>query len=68
MSFKFNPLTGNLELVNTSGFSGADHHSGYYEIVASSTITIAEYKQSVTFGVLTLEGSLLVDGQLIMEA
>lgn len=66
MPFKFNPLTGNLDLVNTStGGSGTDHHSGFY--YAPDATIISEFKQSVTYGILDLEGSLEVDGQLIME-
>lgn len=68
MPFKFNPLTGNLDLVGSGGSSSStDNQSGYYEIPVSQTATIEEYKQSVTFGDLLLEGELRIDGMLVVE-
>ena len=69
MAFKFNPITGNLDLVGGSSSSGSssDNHSGYYEIISSNVVEITLYKQSVSFGTLTLEGELQIDGQLIVE-
>ena len=50
-----------------SGSGGDDHHSGYYYIEAGLEVTIELYKQSITYGVLDIVGSLLIDGQLITE-
>ena len=70
MPFKFNPLTGNLDLVNTSsGGSGGgeDHHSGWYDISSVSTVTVSANKQMVVFDEFTLDGIINVDGLLIIE-
>ena len=54
---------------NVSGSTdgGDDHHSGYYYIPLSSIVTISENKQSITYGILDIDGSLVIDGQLITE-
>lgn len=67
MGFKFNPLTGSLDLVGSGSGSATDHHSGYYYVAPATTLTVAEYKQSICYGVMTVDGSLVVDGQLILE-
>ena len=51
----------------TQGFPGSDWHSGWYFIPANTAIKIVLFKQSVTFGPLGLDGSLLVEGQFILE-
>lgn len=50
----------------TSGQS-TDHHSGYYYIAPAQTVTVSSNKQMTTWGVLDIDGSLVVDGQLITE-
>lgn len=69
MPFKFNPLTGSLDLVNTSSASGSsdDHHSGWFNIISASTVTVSTNKQMVVFDEFTLDGIINVDGQLIIE-
>lgn len=68
MPFKFNPLTGNLDLVGSGGSSsGSDNQSGFYEIVSSEIATIEQYKQMVCFGDLIIDGELRIDGMLVME-
>lgn len=68
MAFKFNPLTGQFDIdTQSAGGGGTDFHSGYYEIQNAQTVTIEEFKQSVTFGTLVNDGTLNVDGQLILE-
>lgn len=44
-----------------------DHHSGFYYIPTGVTVTISENKQSVVFGMLDIDGLLIIDGQLIKE-
>jgi hypothetical protein len=46
---------------------GTDHHSGYYYIPAALTVTVAENKQMTTWGILDIDGALIIDGQLITE-
>lgn len=43
-----------------------DHHSGFKKITADQTIVIEENKQSITFGAMTLDGTLIIDGELIL--
>ena len=50
-----------------TGGSGDDHHSGYYHIPTATTVTIALNKQMTTWGILDLDGSLIIDGQFISE-
>jgi hypothetical protein len=45
-----------------------DFLSAYYYIGAAETITIPEFKQMANFGGLDLDGDLIIEGQLIMEA
>lgn len=44
-----------------------DLHSGYFYIPASKTVVVKENKQMTTWGVLDIDGSLVVDGQSILE-
>jgi len=45
-----------------------DHHSGFYKIEAPDTVTIEDRKQMTNWGGLIVDGTLNVDGQLIIEA
>lgn len=47
--------------------SGEDHHSGWFEIVVAQTVNIAARKQMVVFGTFVMDGTLNIDGQLILE-
>lgn len=68
MPFKFNPFTGTLDLVNTStGGSSTDHHASWKEIQTSQTVTVSQYKQMIVFGEFIQDGTLYVDGDLILE-
>lgn len=58
-----------IDELATSGGSGADNHSGYYLIPLATTVTVSLYKQMVFFGqTLIIDGSINIDGQLILEA
>jgi hypothetical protein len=46
---------------------GTDHHCGWYVILIGATVTIVENKQMVCFGGMILDGTLNIDGQLILE-
>jgi hypothetical protein len=69
MPYAFNPFTGTLDYFR-SGSTGTstDFQSGYYVIDSSQSIEIPEKKQSTTWGMLSLEGTMLVEGQFISEA
>ena len=44
-----------------------DHHSGYKLIESTSTITIDSDKQMINYGIFTIDGTLIVDGDLILQ-
>lgn len=46
---------------------GTDHHSGYYFIPLFQLVVIALNKQMVCFGELKIDGTLFIDGMLILE-
>lgn len=62
MSFKFNPLTGKLDLVGSG--SGADNFS-YNLIPDGSVVTIPENQQMLVDGHVTVLGHMLVSGELV---
>lgn len=47
--------------------SGTDFHSGYYYIPLFSLVTVVLNKQMVCFGELKIDGTLFIDGMLILE-
>jgi hypothetical protein len=57
-----------LSLEDGGATSTTDHHSGYYDIISSNTVTVEENKQMTNWGGITIDGILNVDGQLIIEA
>ncbi len=68
MPYVFNPFTGTLDYFKSASMViDKDFHSGFYNIASSESVTIEENKQSVTFGQLTLDGELLVEGEFIVE-
>lgn len=48
--------------------AGSDWHSGWSEIVANSIVRIIEHRQSINYGGLIIEGVLLLEGKLFLEA
>lgn len=60
MSFKFNPITGLLDLVNetTQNFS-------YKKIVTGQTVTIPENQQMLYVGTIEIDGTLIINGDAI---
>ncbi len=47
--------------------SSDDYHSGYNTITAFQTIRIAQRKQMINYGGLTIAGTLIIDGDLILK-
>lgn len=45
----------------------SDWHSGWSFIPFGRVVKIAEFRQSLTFGTLDLEGTLVVEGKHIVE-
>lgn len=62
MSFKFNPITGLLDLVNQST---STQNFSYNKIVTGQTVTIPENQQMLYVGPITIDGTLVIDGQAI---
>lgn len=48
--------------------AGSDWHCGWSYIPANAIVRIVEFRQSVTFGPLSVEGTMLLEGTLILEA
>ena len=73
----------NVTLINTSGLtieesdvtyingvkvdSFTDHHSGYSKIEATDTVTVEENKQMTNWNRLEIDGTLIIDGELILK-
>lgn len=48
--------------------AGSDWHCGWSYIPSNTIVRIVEYRQSLTFGGLTVEGLLILEGTLFLEA
>ena len=44
-----------------------DHHSGFYEIEVGQTVTIEENKQMTNWNNLLIDGTLIIEGDLILK-
>jgi len=44
-----------------------DHHSGFYEIEVGQTVTIEENKQMTNWNKLIIDGTLILNGQIILK-
>lgn len=51
----------------STGGSGTDHHASWFNIQVGETVTIASRKQMIVFGDFTQDGTLNIDGTLILE-
>jgi len=47
--------------------SFTDHHSGYSKIEATDTVTVEENKQMTNWNRLEIDGTLIIDGELILK-
>ena len=65
MGFKFNPLTGQLDLVGTSTGSASPDNFSYSYIAGSTTVTIPENQQMLYVGPITIDGTLVINGTAI---
>jgi hypothetical protein len=73
----------NVTLINTTGItvsesnvtyingvkvdSISDHHSGYSKIESTDTVTVQENKQMTNWNKLEIDGTLIIDGELILK-
>lgn len=68
MSYKFNPFTGNLDLVGEGDtILGADNFS-YFEVAEFNTVTIPEGQEMLFKRDLMVRGDLLVRGDAVQLA
>lgn len=51
----------------TGSGGGQDHHSGWQEIQSGQIVTVSAYKQMVVFGDFNHDGTIYVEGSLILE-
>ena len=61
MSFKFNPFTGKLDLVNSS-----EDNFSYIYIIEANQVTIPENQQMIVYDSITVDGELIIDGDLVI--
>lgn len=67
MPYKFNPFTGTLDLVNTTGAIIASIlHFSFKRIIASSTVTILTNEQMIVVDEIEVLGQLNIDGELAL--
>lgn len=64
-TFDFNPITGRLDLVGTGGSTSTTQNFSYSRITTGNTVTIPEYQQMLFVGNLTIDGTLVIDGEAI---
>lgn len=62
MSFRFNPITGKLDLVNAASAASADNFS-YVNVPDGSTVTVPSGQQMLFDAELTIDGELVLDGE-----
>lgn len=54
-------------IARVSDKGSTDHHSGYNEIISSENITIESRKQMINYGGLKVDGTLNIQGDLILK-
>jgi hypothetical protein len=66
MSFKFNPITGSLDLVGSGGsVPGSGTSFSYQTILAGTTVTIPENQAMIYPNNISILGDLITRGDLI---
>lgn len=46
---------------------GTDHHAGWYDIQGGETVTVSTRKQMRINGAMTLSGTLILDGNFVLD-
>jgi hypothetical protein len=66
MSFKFNPITGNLDLVGSGGSTpGSGGSFSYQTILSGTSVTIPENQSMIYHNNIRVLGDLMTRGDLI---
>lgn len=64
MAFRFNPITGQLDIVGAS--TGSSDNFSYETVPIGDTVTIPINQQMIVNGVEIVEGTLIVIGSLVV--
>ena len=56
-----------LESIEDLENTGNDYHSGYSKINSGDTVTIEENKQMTNWNKLEIDGTLIIEGELILK-
>jgi len=56
-----------LRVIEDLENTGNDYHSGYSKINSGDTVTIEENKQMTNWNRLEIDGTLIIDGELILK-
>jgi hypothetical protein len=64
MAFKLNPLTGQLDLVGSA--TPAPENFSYETVALGVTVTIPIYQQMIVQGAITIIGTLVINGTLVI--
>jgi len=64
MKFVFNPFTESFDIIGDSA-GGAENFS-YEEIISTKEVTIPLYQQMAVFSGIIVDGTLNVDGTLVL--
>jgi hypothetical protein len=57
----------NFKIVSSYGSWNGDHHSGFYKVDSDESITVTLDKQMTNWNKLTNNGTIKIDGQLILR-
>jgi len=66
MGLKFNPLTGQFDLVGSGGTSSSADNFSYEKIPTGSTVEIPINQQMITHQNLLIDGTLISTGTLVI--
>jgi len=61
MPLKFNPFTGELDLISVE-----DENFSYNYVEETKTVTIPQNQQMLVYDALTIDGSLIINGELVI--
>ncbi len=56
-----------FKVISAVGSWNGDHHSGFYKVDSKETITVSLDKQMTNWNKLTNNGTIKIDGQLILR-
>ena len=66
MAFKFNPFTGNFDIVGSSSGGTSPDNFSYSQINLGDTKTIPVNQQMILHQNIEINGTLIIDGTLVI--